>query len=92
MLFGKSLVTVAGLAPAYVELEVVFWIDTFSERGNLPQVRSAVMDRCRLALREGGFTLSNDAATSIALTPRPLGVRLADADPQTKKGAEHGLG
>lgn len=82
-------VFVAKLAPQYVELEVSFWINTFEfgESGTssriaqeeaLRRIRSEVMDACRRALMDNGFTVSSNVTTAVALdTPRELGVRLA---------------
>ncbi len=100
-------VSITGLAPAWVELEVVFWIDTFDQQVSLPQVRTEVMDGCRTALREAGLTLSSDVTSAIDLHPRTLAVGLvagpgdpAAGDPaaairepqaHSEKDIEHGL-
>ena len=82
-----AMVTISQLAPAWVELEVLFWIDTFAREVSLPQVRTEVMDRCRIALREAAFTLSSDVSSSIALTPRPLAVGLVGDEPAAGAGS-----
>jgi len=81
-------VFVSKLAPQYVELEVTFWINTFEfgESGQssriaqeeaLRRINSEVMNACRLALMDNGFTVSANVTTSVALdAPRELGVRL----------------
>jgi small-conductance mechanosensitive channel len=67
-------VEIATMAPAYLEIEVHFWINTFDEGTRLPRVRTQVMQRCREALLESGFTLSSDVSTRIEVR------RSGDAD------------
>lgn len=62
------MVVISELAPQYVELTVTFWSDTFQQGLELLNVKSDVMDNCRRALREAGFTLSNDVSSAQAVT------------------------
>ena len=54
----------------YQELEVAFWIDVFKPGVRIPPVRSEAMERCRRALREGGFTFSSEVSTAVELLGR----------------------
>jgi len=66
-----AMAIVSELAPQWVELTVSFWSDTFQEGLELLNVKSDVMDNCRRALLDGGFTLSSDVSS--ALTVRAVG-------------------
>ncbi len=66
-------------APLYLELEVTFWINTFAAGVDLFRIRGEVMERCLAALKEGGFALSADVVSSVALgASGPLVVRLRE--------------
>lgn len=60
-------VIIRSFEPNYVELEVFFWIDTFRRPAHLGHAPSAVMEACRRAVREAGFTLSSEVTTSVGL-------------------------
>ena len=62
-------VELAGFNAAYVEVEVFFWVDTFGSGPGLSRVRTMVMEACRQALREAGFTFSSDVSTAVSLAP-----------------------
>jgi small-conductance mechanosensitive channel len=70
----KAGVSVSGLMPSYVELQITFWIDATDQEHGLAAVRSRLMNRCKNSLREHGYTLSSDVTT--ALTMDPLSVSL----------------
>ncbi len=73
-------VQISGLLPTYVELKVLFWVNTFEAGIDVPQLRSNVANCCRQQLREAGFTLSNDATTNLALFKgSPLALEVAQA-------------
>lgn len=73
-------VMISVLASQYVELEVYFWLDTFAKGISLPAIRTEVIERCRRALLEGGFTFSSNVATNLeASADHPLQIRLARA-------------
>ena len=73
----KSNVFLSALAPQYVELEVSFWVDTFQKGITLPQIRTAVMERCRRALLEQQFTVSSNVVTGVEIGGRkPVELRL----------------
>ena len=56
---------VAGLTAAVVEIEVVYWVNTFVEGYDGLQVKGQVMDRCRAALVAGGFTVSSEVSSRL---------------------------
>ncbi|MCP9291250.1 mechanosensitive ion channel family protein [Gracilimonas sediminicola] len=62
-------ILIAGFTAAYVELEVFFWIDTFSNDRELGEIRSQVMDGCHKTLAEKGFTYSSNVTTAIDMLP-----------------------
>ncbi|WP_428235698.1 mechanosensitive ion channel family protein [Gracilimonas sp.] len=62
-------ILIAGFTAAYVELEVFFWIDTFSNDRELGEIRSQVMDGCHKTLAEKGFTYSSNVTTAIDMVP-----------------------
>lgn len=62
-------IQIAGFTAAYVELEVFFWIDTFSNDRGLGEIRSQVMDGCHKTLAEKGFTYSSNVTTAIDMLP-----------------------
>ena len=66
---------VSGLGPSWVELQVHFWVDTFSG-GTLARGGTAAMAACRRVLLEHGFTVSSEVTTALALPP--VEVRLQD--------------
>lgn len=70
-------VTIASFEPTFVQLEVGFWVDTFQEGVDLSQVGSDVMEACRRALREGGFTVSSEVTTALTFAASgPVDVRV----------------
>lgn len=74
-------VYVSGFTPSYVELTVYFWVDT--DRGpGLLHIRTAIMEACLSRLKRGGFTLSADVTTAVAL--RPVDVALQEPGPEVK--------
>lgn len=62
---------IQALAPQYVELQVYFWVDTFNKGTHLGLIRTGVMDACRKALLDGGYTVSPDIYTNIFLKQDP---------------------
>ena len=61
-------VNMAAMADQYVQLEVSFWIDTFTKGINMIKVKNEVMERCRLTLADNGFTFSSNVSTNVDLT------------------------
>lgn len=62
-------VLIRGFDPGFVELQVFFWINAKDQEKLLAVVRTQVMDKCRLALRENGFTISADISTALHISP-----------------------
>lgn len=56
---------VSGLAAAVVDIQVVYWVNTFAKGYDSLRVKGEVMDRCRAALLAGGFTVSSEASTRL---------------------------
>lgn len=61
---------IQALAPQYVELIVFFWVDTFNKNKKVAEVRTEVMDACRVALLKGNYTVSADTSSNIVVTNR----------------------
>lgn len=59
--------SISGFTPAFVELKLYYWIDTFNKKVDYWHVKSAVMDECRLALKENGYTFSSNVETANTL-------------------------
>lgn len=62
-------VQISGFMPAYVELEVFFWINTFNNGPGLASVKSQVMNECHQALAKNGFTFSANVTTAVDMLP-----------------------
>lgn len=62
------------LAPHYVEIQVHFWLDVLAGPADVSRIHTEVMDACRIALLEGGYKLSSETATNIALASNVGGV------------------
>jgi small conductance mechanosensitive channel len=56
---------VSGLAASVVEIEVVYWVNTFADGFNGLRVKGEVMDRCREALLAGGFTVASEVTSRL---------------------------
>ncbi len=65
------------LAPQYVEIQVHYWLDVLAHGGDVTRIRTEVMDGCRIALLEGGYTVSSETTTNIALAGDAGGVSQA---------------
>lgn len=63
----KAGISLSGLTPSYVEIRVTFWIDAKDQEHGLAVVRSRLMNSCKSALRENGFTLSSDVTTALTM-------------------------
>ncbi|MBU0728458.1 MAG: mechanosensitive ion channel family protein [Proteobacteria bacterium] len=62
-----TLVALSSFSATYVELEVLFWIDTFQQGLNMVPARTLVMERCRATLKDQGFTFSAETTSNICL-------------------------
>ncbi len=60
----------SGLSSSWVDIEVHYWVDTFRVKPGLLAVRGAVLDSCKRALLDGGYTLSSDTVSRLAVAMR----------------------
>lgn len=60
-------VWISDLATNTVDLTVFFWLDVLDADRPPPAVRSTVLDRCRRALVDGGYTVSSNVSTNVSL-------------------------
>lgn len=67
-------VQISGFNPDYVELQVFFWINTFSEASTLSVVRSQLMKACHKVLTENNYTFSSNVTTAIDMLPVDVNV------------------
>ena len=56
---------VSDLTAAVVEIQVIYWVNTFAEGYSGLRVKSQVMDRCRAALLAGGFTVASEVSSRL---------------------------
>lgn len=61
-------VALSALGPSYVELEATFWISTFDQDTDIVRIRSRAMDATRRVLLAGGFTVSAEVTTPLAMS------------------------
>src|SRR6056297_851025 len=65
----ESVVQFKSFESTFVEMQVFFWIEAKNQEKTLLMIRTQVMDRCRTALRENGYTISSDVSTAISMSP-----------------------
>jgi small-conductance mechanosensitive channel len=65
----ESVVQIKSFESAFVEMQVFFWIEAKNQEKTLSMIRTLVMDQCRTALREKGYTISSDVSTAISMSP-----------------------
>jgi small conductance mechanosensitive channel len=63
----KPAAFIQALAAQYVELQVFFWIDVFDKTRDILSVQTEVMNACRQALLDQGYTVSAETTSNIAL-------------------------
>lgn len=71
-------IQISGFTPGYVELEVFFWINTFTGELDLATVKTRVMNDCHAALTENKFTFSSSVTTAIDMLPVNVNVHSPD--------------
>ncbi len=49
----------------YIELEVFFWINTFSEHADLSAIRTSAMEQAKQVLLEHDYTLSSEVSSAL---------------------------
>lgn len=59
------------LSPTTVDLEIAYWVSMEDSVRVRAQVRAAVMDACRRALLDAGYTLSPNVTTAVELAGSP---------------------
>jgi small-conductance mechanosensitive channel len=63
----KPAVILSDFADNYVQIEIQFWINTFSKFSNLSQIKTEVMEASHSILRENDFTFSSEVSTSVEM-------------------------
>ena len=63
-------VHIAEFTANYVELEVLFWINTFSEHANISEVRTETMQATQSILLENNYILSSEISTAIEVSQK----------------------
>ena len=67
-------------AENFVVLEVFFWLDTFAQPSGRGNVRTRVMEACRTAILDAGFTMSSEVTTNLVMNEHAgVDVRVSDA-------------
>ncbi len=54
-------------SPGLTELGVYFWVDVFDAERGLGDIKAELIDTCRRALLDGGYTLSSSVTTPIEI-------------------------
>jgi small-conductance mechanosensitive channel len=65
-------VIVSNFSDNYIQIEVQFWINTFSKHSNLSKIKTEVMNACHSALRGNGFTFSSEVSTAIEMLDKEI--------------------
>ncbi len=60
-------VQVSNFLDNYIQLEIFFWINTFSAFSNLGDIKTQVMENTKEILIENGFTVSSEVSTAIEI-------------------------
>lgn len=60
-------VLIRSFEPNSVQPGIFCWIDTFKQPSGPGNAPSAIMEGCRRAVRDAGFTLSSEVSTAISL-------------------------
>ena len=63
----KPAVILSDFSDNYVQIEVQFWINTFSKHSNLAEIKTNVMESSHSTLRENGFTFSAEVSTAVEM-------------------------
>jgi small-conductance mechanosensitive channel len=65
----EAVVQIKSFEAAYVEMQVFFWIEAKNQEKTLAMIKTQMMDRCRIMLKEHGFTVSSEVSTAVTLSP-----------------------
>ncbi|MDX1672570.1 MAG: mechanosensitive ion channel family protein [Balneolaceae bacterium] len=60
-------VNISGFNTLFIELQVMFWIDTYQQEQFLLEIKTRAMKLCRDVLVENGFTFSSGVTSSVDL-------------------------
>ncbi len=60
-------VQIANFTANYIELEIFFWINTFSDFSSLGDVKTQVMETSKEQLIENDFTVSSEVSTAVEI-------------------------
>ena len=60
-------VQIANFTANYIELEIFFWINTFSELSVLGDIKTQVMEDTKQTLLENGYTMSSEVSTAVEI-------------------------
>ncbi len=71
----KPSIHIRGFDPNFVELQVFFWINAKEQEANLTAVRFRLMNKCREALLENGYTFSSSVSTNVDMLPVDVSLR-----------------
>lgn len=66
-------VFISELADTFVVLKAWYWVDALKKNQSLSDIKTEVLDNCRLALLENGYTVSAETTSNIALVRMPGG-------------------
>ena len=54
-------------------LKAWYWVDALKKNQSLTDIKTEVLDNCRIALLENGYTVSAETTSNIALVRMPGG-------------------
>lgn len=60
-------VSISGFTPAYVEVQIYFWINAFDQENSLSKIRTSTMEACRRELVKHEFTFSSGVTTALEM-------------------------
>ncbi|MDH3400761.1 MAG: mechanosensitive ion channel family protein [Chromatiales bacterium] len=66
-------VFISELADSFVVLKAWYWVDALKKNQSLTDIKTEVLDNCRIALLENGYTVSAETTSNIAVVRMPGG-------------------
>lgn len=69
MALGSS--SLQELADSFVVLKAWYWVDALKKNQSLADFKTEVLDNCRIALLENGYTVSAETNSNIAVVRMP---------------------
>jgi small-conductance mechanosensitive channel len=73
-------IQISGFTPNHVELEVLFWINTFAGEVELPEARSQIMNECHKILAKNDFTFSSSVTTALEMPTINVNLKKQEPD------------